>query len=212
MRSKNETVDKHFKNIASGILCHSQAHKTYKSYVLIAAYIKMNVQTYTLYKRSYCFNNTRPTAGAMVGGGRGVCEGEGEALPASAAGMQHVAFSNQLHLASDHGKCVIYDSKTCIPQLLSEWMASGCYKFYLLDRLTSQRRRWWDRVGWGGPGYVQQNVSIRMSLQSDAPHTVRAVHQIISRIMHSQSDRDKELIEQMSPQVFRWADGSTIIF
>ena len=43
MRSKNETVDMHFKNIASGILCHSQAHKTYKSYVLIAAYIKMDV-------------------------------------------------------------------------------------------------------------------------------------------------------------------------
>ena len=82
-----------------------------------------------------------------------ICLGEGEGGGSrQRAGMQHVAFSNQLHLASDHGKCVIYDSKTCIPQLLSEWMASGCYKFYLIDRLTRQRRRWWGggRVGRGG--------------------------------------------------------------
>ena len=43
LRTRNETVDMHIKNIANGILCHSQAHKTYKSYVPLAAYIKMDI-------------------------------------------------------------------------------------------------------------------------------------------------------------------------
>ena len=70
MRCRNETVDMHIKNIANGILCHSQAHIPYKSYVLLAAYIKIDIETYALDIRLYCFNNTRPIA-TMVGGGCG---------------------------------------------------------------------------------------------------------------------------------------------
>ena len=43
LRTRNETVDMHIKNIANGILCYSQTHKKHKSFVLLAAYIKMDV-------------------------------------------------------------------------------------------------------------------------------------------------------------------------